>query len=633
MTPSNISRSQSMKERISRYFGKRIYGEPGIITDTNQANPTERHLSDLSQVHQACVIQHPAKPGFWQRFRAEFNAALDSRDTVKRSSTTWGRRRYRRRDSVPHRSASTPHRRRNPRHSSLRESSSVTRGRRYRREDSSTAQGCSSTGQHHNNREHSSPPQPQPRARSYHPASFATKPKISNPVGFVDLNVHPALRNYPNTTEIPLTDRTDPLDTADFAVPPSTNEMPLYKRTASKRGVDGHSHPTAPCSTAKHSIISDTTRWGDFISEAQGTPASRPASNQAAKVAAREPQSRGRSHGRSQSPAKFPLFPPAAHQTRAQSPRSRKPEADPTPSFPRTSNNQRPRGPVICQLCKGLSDPNISYPEVKRQLCSSCAWIAFGVPGQEQSREPSEEGSTSTTVPLPPQLPPTPPVKDFAGFNFAGSTVLPATPSSTGSQPKFEACSTFAPPAATATVEDEPPDRYRSSSAHVESSSTARRPRPPSSAYSCTTSGNKYKSNMGNPFTSPNVFNTTSPSSYAVERANNGASSSTGTRRKPVPPPPLPHIRTNMPVSSASSYITMSHTENFIPMPPSPIPEQHWEEEEDSPKPVNRRSSFYHFYDDVLSSDRAGGTRDNGKGKGKAREEEDEEENTSEWWD
>lgn len=615
MTPSNISRSKSMKERISRYFGKRIYGEPGIITDTNQAHPTERHFSDLSQAHQACVIKHPAKLGFWQRFRAEFNAALDSRDTVKRSSTTRGRRRYQR-DSFPHRSASTPHSRRNPGHSSLRESSSVTRGRRYRREDSSTAQRCSSTGQHHNHREHSSPPQsprgrdyppqPPPRARSYRPVSFATKPKISNPVGFVDLNVHPALRNRPNITEIPLTDRTDPLDSAGFAVPSSTNEMPLRKRTASKQGVDGNSHPTAPRSTAKHSIVSDTTRWGDFISAGQGTPPSKPASNQAAKVAAREPRSPGRSQGRSQSLAKFPLFPSAAHQTRAQSPRSGKPEADPTPSFPRTSNNQRPRGPVICQLCKGLCDPNTSYPEVKRQLCTTCARIAFGAPGREQSREPWEEGSTSATVPLLPQpSPPTPPVKDFAGFNFAGPTVLPATPSSTGSQPKFEAYSTTAAPSAA--VDHEPLDRHHQPlSVHGESSSPFRRPRPPSSAYSCTTSANKYKSNMGNPFTSPNVFHTTSPSSRANDAA--GASSSTGTRREPV----LPHIRTNMPISSASSSVTMSphsHVENFIPMSIPEQQQQQWDQEGDSPTPppLFRRNSFYHFYDDVLGARTAEG--------------------------
>lgn len=653
MSPSNIPRSKSIRERISHYLSKRINGEPEPSPDWNQRNPTEQRFSDLSQVLQGVARQPPpAKLGFRQRFMA----ALDSRETVKRSSTTRHRRHYRQ-HSLLQRSASTPQRPHNREHSSsIRGSSSVTRGRQRRREDSSRALRYSSTEHRQNHREHcplpqSSPiagchsPQPLPRSRSYRPTSFATKPSISAPVAFVNLNDHPALRNSANVPQTPLTNRTDSLDRADFDIPPTlrsqrkgsepqpTTQMPLHRRAGSQPAVDGDSHLMAPRGKPKHSVVSTSTRWGDFISEFQSTPASIPASNQAAKATPSPPPSRGRSQGRSQSPAKFPSFPPAAHQSRAQSPRARKPVVNPNPSFPRSASNHRSRGPVTCELCRGLSDPNISYPEVKRHLCSKCARIAFvelgGELGGEPGKGPAREPRKPTTVPLPP----TPPVKDFAGFNFVASSVSPATPSSTGSQPKFEAYSTTSlPPPANATVEEEPLDTYQSSATIAQPyhpSSTVHRPRPPSSEYSSmparsrfpSNMGNPYASRMGNPFTSPHPLDT-------VQRA---ASTSTTQKqqRKPVPPPTLPRAVSGAP----STWVTLSpypnnySDENFVPFLPPPIPEQHPNEEDDEGR--NRRSSFYHFYDDVLGSARGGGMRDKGKGKGgdkgKGKE--------GEWWD
>lgn len=659
MSPSNIARSKSIKERVSNYLSKRINGEPVIDIEQNQRKSTEQRFSDLIQVLHAAVEQPPpVKLGFRQRLMAELYAVFDSRDTIIRSSTTRDRRRHRQ-DSFLERSASTPHRRHNPEHSSsLRKSSSIPRGRRYHRGNSPILQRSSSTGHRQNHREPSPPPQsppiahdyfppPLPRARSYRSKSFATKPDISAPLKLLNLNGHPALRNNANTPETPLTNQTDRLDRADFDVPPTlrnqpeiseqpwASQMPFHKRTTSQKRVDGNSHPKAPPGTTPRSIISTATRWGDFISESQSGPASQPTFNQATKVAPRQSQSPGRAQGGSQSPAKFPSFSPAAHQTRARSPLSRKPVADPGPSFLRTSSNQRPRGPVTCELCGGLSDPNTSYPDVKRHLCSKCARIAFG--------EPSKERSAPTTIPLPPS---TPPVKGFTGFDFTGSIANPATPSSTGSQPKFEAYSTAA-----AAVEAKPPN----------TSSSVHRPRPPSSEYSCYPAPSRYASNMGNPyessmgnnhFTAPVRPNTSSPSSSTVQRAN-ATHAAEGSSTTPAPQrnraaPTLPRIRTNLPVSTVSSHATLSpgpshhhHTKPFIPFLPhrpplSPtIPEQDSDGDDDdggearSPRSVDRRSSFYHFYDDVLGSERGGGTdagagndryRDKGKGKGK-------------WWD
>lgn len=434
MSPSNIPRSKSIKERVSSYLSKRINGDPVIDVEQSQRKSTEQRFPDLFQVLHAAIEQPPVKLGFRQRLMAELYAVFDSRDTIKRSSTTRDRRRHRQ-DSVPDRSASTPHRRRTPEHSSsLRKSSSIPRGRRHHRRKSPIVQRASSTGHH---RKSSPPPQsppmardcsppPLPRARSYRFKSFTTKPDISAPLALVNLDDHPALRNNANT---PLTNHTDPFDRASFDVPPtlrshseqrSASQMPLHKRTPSQPRVDGPSHPKAPPGPPPRSVISTTTRWGDFISDSQPRPAAPRYSR------------RG-----SPSPAKFPSFSPAAHQPRA-------PAAPPRPS-PRPS---RSRGPVTCELCGGLSDPNtITYPDVNRHLCTRCARVAFEPP--------------------PPPPPPTPPAKDFAGFDF----------STTGSQPTFS--TTAQPQPAAARIP---------------------RPRPPSSEYSAYPAPSRYASNMGNPF-------------------------------------------------------------------------------------------------------------------------------------
>ncbi|MCJ1467413.1 hypothetical protein MMC07_006037 [Pseudocyphellaria aurata] len=568
--PSNLTRSKSIKERISHYLSQRINGDND--NDHHRRTPVdhseERTFADFGQVLNAAVEQSRSRSrvpkagmGFRQRFMAEIYAALDfdGGEPVRRSSTTGRHRRHHRRGSTLRRSATAPHRRRrhHPEHSSsLRESSSLSRGRRHRREDSSA-------GRHGEHGKHSPSPatrdyasQPPSRARSYRAASFTSKPIISAPLTVVDLYEHPALRNRADS---PLTDRKDALEfdipptpraQPKVPQPPSTDQMPSHRRAASNG-----SRPVATRGRERESALTTTTRWGDFQSEALNPRASQPISDEAVHTTPRP----RRSHGRSQSPAKFPSFSPAPHRARAQSPLARPPVA-------RTPSTRHTRGPVMCELCRGLSDPTVSYAEVQRHLCATCARKAFG----------SESKASSSREPPPRQSrPPTPPVKDFAGFDFAHPNIHPPTPSpTTGShlQPKFDALTTDARQAP-------PLPNPGSGSGH--------HPRPPSSEYSVPVptagKGNPYASSMGNPFLSSNP----------LVRARRAAAA-----------PPLPRLRDRDEEGEDR--------------------EDREEEGEDGEVQArNRRSSFYRFYDDVLEiypGSPRDKDRDKGKGKGKERE-------------
>lgn len=621
--PSRPQSSRQQFQQPTTYYQRTHHSHARAGHHSTKEHPTssKREAPSAWDMPQASTL--PDKPaavklGFWDGFVADINAALNGAPPPVRSS--------RRSNTQPTsaRPSSNLHHRHHPQRSESARSSSrphhpensTPQDGRHERSDSGYRSVSSQTRRGHDERRE------YPRSSDLRPTSFDPIPEIPAPVHSKDpkKSTHKDLRS--SSAEVsgssrPASRSKRPADAdQDIRHPPceptDVLKMPFTKRTeplytVPKHDVHINEASAASRSSVRASIETQRTCWEDFVNPPSDSPIPKIPSISTAKSAAdpapnhtpstKKPSVSSGTHG--QQPHQGKSVPSPRKAVPVLTPLiTRKP----VPTLQRIPKAEERRDPSRCELCKGPSDARTSWPDIDRHLCVTCARKAFHPEPANPPREPSP--------------PPGPEAESDSESDAESTSSEPSSPTSLIFKSLFQPTTPPSPPAQSQYFSRPPsPSRYAPPSPSSLDPDYFL-PSPPTSPLAPRLAGS-------------NPVSSFSSSSYTDRYASTMNLNPFGAWPRPARAAVVGHEESSEGTRRASSMRGSRVAERRGrdltgkrgPRSPSPLipvtrppPLGQWEgkgkgreveeegkgNEEEKKEGINRRSSFYGFYDEVL---------------------------------